>query len=168
MNSVGLNHISFKAHFAASLKGQCSDAYYLLDEREENIRKEFANMTKNDKTHRLMENKCRGMGSDEFTLWKKTAKEETLVSKIRVDFTKDLKNMTDKEAAKRLVDIMQLMKTRGQQNQVINNMINKRDVMISKKNKEISEAREKQNNQFINEMENKKITTDSISRYLAK
>lgn len=57
------------------------------------------------KKHILMNSKCRSLGSDEFSLWSERAKDKDLQSKIRVDFTADLENMTDEQAAKKLVDI---------------------------------------------------------------
>lgn len=156
-----MNNITFGATFKPSINGALSSGYSDLRPRRKEISGIFEEKTTNDKTHSLIIDKSRDMGSDEFILSETRKDKNVLVARLRTDFTTDLEKMTNEDAAKRLVAIFNLLKLKAGQNKKVQKIIDAREAMYEKKTEEIRVLKEKQNAQFLAEMKKAGLKTDS-------
>ncbi len=136
--------ITFKANFDVTQKGKQSSGFFVLKPRIYNIRTSFAEQTQNEPDYELKLTRGNLYNDDTFLL-KKNDSSGTL---IKAPFCKDLPEMTDKIATKRLTKIFKAMKYKSEQDKILAEKIAEKNELIAQKEDEIKKLEQTQKEEF--------------------
>lgn len=152
-----INKITFTANLLVNPKSEAKSAK--IKGRATNISNLFFEKTRYDNYHSLILLEANDNGSDEFILKHNEWEGDTVISRFRTDFTCDLDHMSNDEAAKRLVNVFEVMMLKAEQNKKLQKKIDARD----KRDRELQELDTKQKMEFLYQMRKRGLKSDTMT-----